>query len=107
MALQDTLDNLRERPHHERHTIAMIGASLAVVVLLVAWGFFFFRSFGPMDVSDIQESYDKALQTATPPPDTTGWVSEAPREPREAASKNTGQFQMIEEGGTTSTTTQY
>jgi hypothetical protein len=103
MVLQDTIDNLRERPHRDRHTIAL-GISVAVVVLLlIGWAFFFFRSLNVGDMQEIQETYDQVVQDATPPADVTGWVSEAPKTVRTTNSETNGDVQLIEEVSATST----
>lgn len=44
MALQDTLDNLRERPHRERRAVAGAVAIGVVAILFVGWAAFFFHS---------------------------------------------------------------
>lgn len=49
MVVQRTLDKieeLKERPHHERRTIAAYGAIGFSGLLLLGWGFFALNSFG-------------------------------------------------------------
>ena len=44
MVIQNTIDNLRDRPHHERRAVAL-GISLGVVaVLFLGWIVFFVRN---------------------------------------------------------------
>lgn len=104
MVLQDAIENLRDRPHRERHTIALGISFAVVVVLLIGWAFFFFRSLDGTSVQQIQENYNRVVETVGTPQDATGWVSEAPTETPSRNSGAVGGIQFIEEGTTTSPT---
>lgn len=42
----DKIDELKERPHHERRTIALYGAVIVAGFFLLVWGFFAVRKVG-------------------------------------------------------------
>ncbi|MBI2030390.1 hypothetical protein HYT05_02100 [Candidatus Kaiserbacteria bacterium] len=44
MVLKRTIGALRSRPHDERHAFAVLSALVVMVILLLAWGVFFFSS---------------------------------------------------------------
>lgn len=52
MVLQRHIDNLKERPHHERRAVALTIAIAVVVVLFVGWAFIFFTELHTNDASD-------------------------------------------------------
>ena|GEM_PF-2281447 len=103
MVLQRTIENLRERPKHERQAVAFWIAVAVVAVLIVAWGIYFATSLDSKDLQPVNDAYDQALQQVQtqrdktpPPPDDTGWVSTAPQT-QTAASDASQQIQIIQE----------
>lgn len=44
MVIKRTIGALRSRPHDERHAFAVLSALVVMVILLLAWGIFFFSS---------------------------------------------------------------
>jgi len=44
MVIKRTIGALRSRPHDERHAFAVLTALVVMVILLLAWGIFFFSS---------------------------------------------------------------
>lgn len=81
MVLQRTIENLRDRPKHEREAVAFWIAVAIVVVLTLAWGVYFFRNASPPNLSPVNNAYTEAvnqLNTAReeiPTAGNTGWVS--------------------------------
>jgi hypothetical protein len=107
VVLQRTIDNLRERPKHERQAVAFWIAIAVVLVLVVAWGIFFFRSVGSTNLQPVSDTYNQAVQqvqtqqSQTPaPPDNTGWVSTAPQ----TAASDASQIQIIQENSSSGAT---
>ena len=108
MVLQRTIENLRERPRHERQAVAFWIALAVVVVLAIGWGTFFVRAVNIPDMQPVNDAYNQAVQQASAaqaqmptPPDDTGWVSTAAPETPSDPSQN---IQIIQEDGTTGTT---
>jgi hypothetical protein len=103
MVLQRTIENLRERPKHEREAVAFWIAVAVVLVLMISWATFFFRTLNSPDFSPVGDAYTQAIQDAkadTAPADDMGWVSNAPQ----AASANASQdIQIIQEDPATAT----
>lgn len=69
MVVQMTLnkiEELKERPHHERKTIALYWAIGIAVLLLVAWGYFAVRNIGNTAVAltNAQNTMHLSTQTA-------------------------------------------
>ena len=89
--MQRTIENLRERPRHERQAVAFWISTAVVSVLFVVWGIFFLRSLTVPDLQPVNDAYNQAVQQigsapatasaavsqAPQPPDDTGWVSSA------------------------------
>ncbi len=44
MAIQKTVDNLKDRPKDERQAVAIGTAGVVVLLLLVGWAFYFLKS---------------------------------------------------------------
>ncbi len=44
MALQQHVDNLKQRPKDERQVVAVGFAGAVVIILIVIWGFYFLKS---------------------------------------------------------------
>ncbi len=70
MVVQRTLDKIeeiKERPHHERRTIALYWAVGITTFLMLFWGFFAVRGIGKMAVrlTQQQEAPQAAVQTAS------------------------------------------
>lgn len=62
MVIQRTLEKieeLKERPHHERKAIAFYGATITAALLFVLWGFFAVRG-----LSRTAMSFNAPAQTA-------------------------------------------
>jgi hypothetical protein len=108
MVLQQTIDNLRERPKHERQAVAFWIAVAVVLVLLIGWATFFFRSVAVPNLQPVNAAYTQAVQqvstqTEPPPsPDDIGWVSSAsqPASAADAANSGSDSLQIIQEDGT-------
>ncbi len=72
MVVQRTLakiEELKERPHHERRTIALYWAVGIVAVLIVFWGFFAVRTIGRTAIEltrqqNIPKSYAETASAA-------------------------------------------
>jgi hypothetical protein len=70
MVVQRTLakiEELKERPHHERRTIAMYWAVGIVIALTVFWGFFAVRAVGrtAVNLTNLQNTPQVSVQTAS------------------------------------------
>ena len=63
MVLQRTIENLKDRPKHERRAVALLCALGVVVVLLIGWMFFFFRTVH-RSVTDVQSQGQTAAVSA-------------------------------------------
>ncbi len=55
MALQNHVDKLKDRPKDERQVVAIGFAGTVVLILIVAWGFFFLKSLRQEQVSAGQQ----------------------------------------------------
>lgn len=55
MVVQKTINNLKDRPKDERQVVAIGFAGTVVLVLIVAWGFFFLKSLRQEQVSAGQQ----------------------------------------------------
>lgn len=81
MVLQRTIENLRDRPRHEREAVAFWIAVAIVIVLTLAWGVYFFRNASAPDLSPVNNAYTEAVQQFNdvseqmPSSGNTGWVS--------------------------------
>lgn len=69
MVVQMTLnkiEELKERPHHERKTIALYGAIIVAAFFLFVWGYFALRNIGNTAVAltNAQNSMHLSTQTA-------------------------------------------
>ncbi len=114
MVLQRTIDNLRERPHHERRAVALGIAVSVMLILFLCWGIYFFRTIGSPDLKPLQEAYINATQQASAAnavQENVGWVSAAPEnaqvytqeaQTEAPAPGDSGKMQLIEEKGTAS-----
>jgi hypothetical protein len=69
----DKIDELKERPHHERHAIALRGAVLVSGLLLIVWGFFTVRGVSKiaMELSAAQNALSNTPQAASAAAATT------------------------------------
>ena len=56
MAVQKTLDNLKDKPHDEKKAVASGIAIGVVIILLVGWGFLFLRKIQRGTVPTLQGS---------------------------------------------------
>ncbi len=70
MVVQRTLnkiEELKDRPHHERRTIALYWAVGVMLVLFLLWGFFAVRAVGntAITLSNQQSAPQPAVQTAS------------------------------------------
>lgn len=54
MVVRRTIDNLKERPHHERRAVALMIAIGVVVMLFLGWAFLFFSSLRASQASAAQ-----------------------------------------------------
>lgn len=54
MVIKGTIDTLKERPHDERHALAVLSAVVVMVIVLIAWGVIFFK--------DIQDNTTDGFQ---------------------------------------------
>jgi hypothetical protein len=81
MVLQRTIENLRDRPRHEREAVAFWIAVAIVIVLTLAWGVYFFRNTSAPDFSPVNNAYTEAVNQFNevgqqiPKAGNTGWVS--------------------------------
>jgi uncharacterized protein YpmB len=103
MVLQRTIEDLRDRPTHEREAVAFWIAIVVIAVLFMAWGVYFFRSVGAPDLKPVNDAYTQAVQQvqAQSPYDTSGWASQT-QSAASAASVNTqndssGQIQIVQQ----------
>jgi len=109
--LERTIENLRERPKHEREAIAFWIAVAVVIILTIGWGTFFFRTLSIPDLQPpVNAAYNQAVQEAGAaqseaplPPDGLGWVSTSQPEDSSNAAEP---IQIIQEGGTTDSNAQ-
>jgi hypothetical protein len=108
VVLQRTIDNLRERPKHERQAVAFWISIAVVIVLIIAWGIFFIRSIDSTNLLPVNDAYSQAVQQVqtqqnqTPaPPDDTGWVSTSPQTAASDASQQ--QIQIIQQDSSSGT----
>lgn len=103
MVLQRTLDNLRERPKHEREAVAFWIAVAVVLILFLFWGVFFFRNISTPDLQPVNAAYTQVVeqisstQASPPTPETTGWVSSPSQSAGAEASQD---VQIIQENST-------
>jgi len=109
VVLQRTIENLRDRPKHERRAVAFWIAIAVIVVLFVAWGIFFVSTLNSNTLQPVNDAYNQAVQQVqtqqdqTPaPPGDTGWVSTAPQQT--AASDASQQIQIIQENSSSGAT---
>jgi hypothetical protein len=63
MVLQRHIDNLKERPHHERRAVALTIAIGVVIVLFVGWAFIFFTELHANDANDASDANAADAQT--------------------------------------------
>ncbi len=104
MVLLRTIDNLKERPKHEREAVAFWIAIAVVIVLLIGWGIFFFRSLAVTNLQPVTEAYTDAVaeaqakqEEAQKSLDTTGWVSNSAQPAAAAGAVTPDQIQIIQE----------
>lgn len=89
------IEELKERPHHERRTIAIYWAVGVAAVLVVFWGFFAVRSIGrvAMQLSENQNTPKLTQQTASAAAATDSEIQGAP--PELSASSTNGYIDLI------------
>lgn len=61
----DKIDELKERPHHERRTIALYGAIIVAGFFLLFWGFFAVRKIGHTAVQLSKDQDAMALSVSS------------------------------------------
>jgi flagellar basal body-associated protein FliL len=67
MVLQRHIDNLKERPHHQRRAVALIIAMGVIVVLFFGWVFIFF--------TNLHASNNAAAKAQSAQPNATATIS--------------------------------
>ena len=69
--MQKTLNNLKNKPKEDRQVVAVSAAGAVVLILLVAWAFFFLKSLR-REQSTQFENLDVPIDTAYEPVQQTG-----------------------------------
>jgi hypothetical protein len=74
MVVQRTIHHLRQRPHHERHAVALLIAAGVVVALFFAWAYAFFAGIRANEMNQQQAAQtaaaDAGVQVVTPSVDS-------------------------------------
>ncbi len=103
MVVQRTLDKieeLKQRPHHERRTIALYGAIAVAALLVIFWGFFAVRSIGKTAIALTKEQNAPRVvpQTASAAAAADSTLLGAP--PELTASSTNGHVDLVPVGQT-------
>lgn len=64
MVLQNTVNNLRERPRDERKVIAGVTAITVIAVLFIGWAVFFFKKIQntePIQIDSVREDFAESF----------------------------------------------
>lgn len=98
MVVQRTLakiEELKERPHHERRSIALFWAIGIMAVLAVVWGFFAFRAVGrtAVNLTNLQNTPPVSAQTASAAGAGSGEVLDTPQ--YSTASSSNGYVHLV------------